>query len=61
MNRKQEHALRNVSARPFHLDGREVRPNEDKDYNPEKALILLHYAPNLEFIHTGVFERKAYN
>lgn len=58
MTRKQEHTLRSVSAPPFHLDGREVRPNEDKDYNPEKALILFHYTPNVQLLPTGVFERK---
>jgi hypothetical protein len=42
----------------FHLDDREVRPNEDKEYDPNRDLIVLHYYPNIEFIPTGVFERR---
>jgi hypothetical protein len=42
----------------FHLDDREVRPNEDKNYDPNRDLIVFHYYPNIEFTPTGVFERK---
>ena len=55
MTRKRTHSR---VGSVFHLDGREVRPNEDKEYDPNRDLIMFNYYPNIEASPTGIFERK---